>query len=422
MLSDLPTLSEGRWLRLVTLAVLYSAQGLPFGLFSVAIPTWMASNGYAAAEIGTFIGITSLPWSLKILAAPMMDRFGYPTMGQRRPWVLGAQFCLLVAFVGFFFVPEELVLMAALGCLANTFAASQDVAVDGMAIGVLPENERATANGFMFGGQYLGISLGVSGGGYLLNSVGLVGVGYVGVGMMSVVLLFPLLLRERPGEKLLPWSSGESGLPKTQKAHGFVALLVDLFRQLVVPVSLLLVGVQLGYRIADGALYAMLPVHTVQALGWADTTYNDWYTFGSILSAVLGVLLAPFVDRVGTGRAFWVIGSFKLVLLLLGSFVIDGSERVVQAYLVANLFSSQLLAICVIATIMRICTGGALATQFAAYMAISNLAQSSGAFWYAALVDSFTSSQMLWLFALCMAMCFPFWYFAFARHLDAADQ
>ena len=417
---NLPTLTERRWLRLVSLAALYSAQGLPFGLFSVAIPTWMAASSYPASEIGTFIGVTSLPWSLKILAAPMMDRFGYPAMGQRRPWVLGAQICLLLAFAGFFLVPEELALMAALGCLANTCAAAQDVAVDGMAIGVLPENERATANGFMFGGQYFGISLGVSGGGYVLNSEGLAGIGLVGVGMMSLVLLLPLLVRERPGEKLLPWSKGKSALDEPPHGGGFVGLLRNLLRQLLVPVSLLLIGVQLTYRMADGALYALLPVHAVQSLSWADTAFNDWYTIGSIAGALLGAALAPWVDRIGTGRAFAAIGGLKLALLAVGVLVVDAADWVVRAYLVAHLFSSQLLAICVVATMMRICTGPVLATQFAAYMGISNLAHSAGAFWYASMVGHVSSSQMFVLFALCMVLAFPFWHRAFSRHLEAA--
>ena len=86
--SHLPALVDHRHLRF---AALYAAQGLPFGLFAVAIPAWLAAQGASAAEIGSYLAIATLPWSAKLLAGPLMDRFTFLPMGRRRPWVLGAQ-------------------------------------------------------------------------------------------------------------------------------------------------------------------------------------------------------------------------------------------------------------------------------------------------------------------------------------------
>ncbi len=79
----LPTLTQHRGLRLATFAALHAAQGLPFSLFIISIPAWMAAQQYEPAQIGWFIGIAALPWSLKLVVAPIMDHFGFPAMGER---------------------------------------------------------------------------------------------------------------------------------------------------------------------------------------------------------------------------------------------------------------------------------------------------------------------------------------------------
>ena len=56
--SHLPALVDHRHLRF---AALYAAQGLPFGLFAVAIPAWLAAQGASAAEIGSYLAIATLP-------------------------------------------------------------------------------------------------------------------------------------------------------------------------------------------------------------------------------------------------------------------------------------------------------------------------------------------------------------------------
>ena len=64
-------------MRYLSFGGLYVAQGLPEGLLFFAIPAWLAINGKSPAEIGSFVGIVLLPWSLKLFNAPIMDRFTF---------------------------------------------------------------------------------------------------------------------------------------------------------------------------------------------------------------------------------------------------------------------------------------------------------------------------------------------------------
>ncbi|MEO6290242.1 MAG: hypothetical protein ABIO76_09990, partial [Ginsengibacter sp.] len=87
----LPALSENSFLRYFNFISLYVAQGIPEGMAFFGIPAWMAMNGKTPGEIGSFVAMVGLPWSFKIIVAPMMDRFTYLPMGRRRPWVLFGQ-------------------------------------------------------------------------------------------------------------------------------------------------------------------------------------------------------------------------------------------------------------------------------------------------------------------------------------------
>lgn len=88
-------LSEHRTLRVVTLFLLYVAQGLPLGLFNYALPAWLAQNGASAAAIGGVLAMGNLPWTFKLIYGVVMDRYAFLPMGRRRPWIVVGQFALV---------------------------------------------------------------------------------------------------------------------------------------------------------------------------------------------------------------------------------------------------------------------------------------------------------------------------------------
>ena len=135
-LRRLPALSENAFLRYLTFSVLYFAQGIPNGLFMIAMPVWLAANGKTPAEIGSFVAIVGLPWSFKIIAAPIMDRFTYLPMGRRRPWILFGQAGLVASFMLLAVVQDPLnhlsILMIA-GFMSSLAGIFQDISIDSLA-------------------------------------------------------------------------------------------------------------------------------------------------------------------------------------------------------------------------------------------------------------------------------------------------
>lgn len=224
-----PTLAESRRLRLVAFAALYVAQGIGVGPLLYALPPYFAQNGLTQATIGAYIGVVFLPWSLKLVAGPLMDRWSFLPMGRRRPWVLASQLGIVLSFLAVALVPEPLEKLSWLiaGCfMANVFIAFQDVAIDGMAVDILPHAEQGPANGLMFGGQALGIAGATAVSAWVLSASGPATMFFLLAGMFAVAMLVPLVARERPGERLLPWSpggaSGREGRARSRAARALM--------------------------------------------------------------------------------------------------------------------------------------------------------------------------------------------------------
>ncbi len=378
---NLPALVDSRMLRLLVFAGLYVAQGLPYGIFIVALPTWFAARGYSSTEVGLFIAVVSLPWTLKLLAGPIMDRFSFLSMGRRRPWVLIAQAGILFGCLMLSIGITDFYWLLGFGFFVNFCAAWQDVAVDGMAIDILPENERARANSFMFGGQMAGISGSSAAGAWLLSRYGLGSAFFVMSLCIVGIMLIPVLIRERQGEKLLPWTEGEA-LPRSLQLREtkWKRIFGDLFRTLFLPMSVLLVMVDFGDRMSSGILQAVFPILTTQELGFPDTFYPEWTAIAGIIAAVFCVLTSSVIDRFTALRAIYGGFIFKVLTVCLAGLL--AAYWAMPSVMIAIIFTFELytlwLTIATVSLFMNLCASKVAASQFAIYMALSNLALSAG--------------------------------------------
>lgn len=129
--------------KLAWIAVLYFAQGFPFGIAYKVWPVYFRLHGVSLAEIG-LMSLLFLPYTLKTAWAPLVDRFG-----TRQRWVAGAEVALAgVTLVLLGLDPSHPgpALWAVL--MAFTLAsATQDVAIDAYAVDVATEHDRGPING-----------------------------------------------------------------------------------------------------------------------------------------------------------------------------------------------------------------------------------------------------------------------------------
>ena len=160
-----PDLLASKAGRLTAFFLLYSTEGIPLGFTATAIATQMRRQGLSPAEIGAFVGSLYLPWAFKWIAGPFVDTLSSDRIGRRKLWILmmqiGMMATLAVAMPVNFVT--EFALFTAIIFVHNAFSATQDVAIDALAVNVLPEDERGVANGFMFAGASIGQAIGGSG-------------------------------------------------------------------------------------------------------------------------------------------------------------------------------------------------------------------------------------------------------------------
>ena len=381
----LPALSENAFLRYLTFAALYFAQGVPQGLLWYALPAWMANNGKTPAEIGSFVAVIALPWSFKIVVAPLLDRFTYLPMGRRKPWILFGQAGLVVNFIMLAAVTDplnHLPYLMFLGFMSSLASIFQDISVDSLAIDILPVEQQARANGLMWGSKVLGTSATVAVTSWLIHHYGYF------MAMMSfsiivlVIMLIPVILKERPGEKRLPWSAGMAS-PQTERLQlkSWVLIFKSLFRAFILPVSLIMGVAAFSQTVGRGLIDAILPVFTVQKLGWTDAHYSHVFASTSLVAGVLGMFVAgAMIDLFGKIRMMVIYAIALIVLLLLMSFLSQywANEYFMIGFFVAYYCLDTFMTIAIFATAMQLSWKRIAATQFTLYMAIANIGLSVG--------------------------------------------
>jgi MFS transporter, PAT family, beta-lactamase induction signal transducer AmpG len=424
-ITALPSLQESSLLRYISFAALYFAQGIPDGFIFYAIPAWLALNGVGVVEIGSFVAISILPWTLKLINGPVMDRFSFLKMGRRRPWVLGAQAGIVLSlfFTSFLTDPlSNLPLLMLCGFVINFFTAFQDVATDGMAIDIVPLNQQARANGIMWGAKTLGISASVAAGNFLIHTISFSSTMILFSFSIIILMLIPLLIRERKGERILPWSRGEaSEETKLLQLESWKDIFRSLLKVFVLPVSLFMGIAAFSSSVGKGFIDVLIPILTVQELGWADTQYSNIFAISNLAAGAGGMIIGGYlIDKFGKKRMMSIIAGLLGFLILVMS-IFSGLwhiDYIVIAFILIFYILYVFQTIAVFAAAMNLCWKKISATQFTLYMTISNLGLSAGSALVGPLKNFFTYDQMLLFFILTAAGVILFLRFVnFEKHL-----
>ncbi len=128
--------------KLMALLILGFSSGLPFYLTNKTAQAWMTLEKMDLASIG-FISLAGLPYSLKFLWSPLIDRFSIPVSGRRLGWVFTMQIILAALIASMFFLSPaaSIKAFAAVTLLIAFFSATQDIAFDAYKIEVLEKHE-----------------------------------------------------------------------------------------------------------------------------------------------------------------------------------------------------------------------------------------------------------------------------------------
>lgn len=405
------SLSNNTLLRYCHFIALYFAQGIPEGMLAFGIPAWMAMNGKSPGQIASFAIAVGLPWSFKFIVAPLMDRYTYLPMGRKRPWVIVGQLGLILSCMYLAYVPNPLnnlnQLMIA-GFLVSFFGAFQDVATDGMAVDIIPLDQQARANGFMWGSKTIGMSVSLALGSWLISKYNYTTAILALAMIIGLIMLMPLFTTERENEKLAPWSKGKaSNETKILQLDNWFTIFKSLFQVLTLRNSLMIAIILFISQGAFKYISTLLPIFTVKELGWTNVTYSQYYATAKLIGGITGMLLGGIlIEWFGKKRMLNIY--FIGLMILTSSFVFFktywGNMYFIYSFMIVYNIIYTITSICLFAIAMQCCWKKVSASQFTLYMTIANLGQIALAAFIGPIKAQFDWQITIWAFAIMIAV------------------
>lgn len=405
------SLSNNTLLRYCHFIALYFAQGIPEGMLAFGIPAWMAMNGKSPGQIASFAIAVGLPWSFKFIVAPLMDRYTYLPMGRKRPWVIVGQLGLILSCMYLAYVPNPLnnlnQLMIA-GFLVSFFGAFQDVATDGMAVDIIPLDQQARANGFMWGSKTIGMSVSLALGSWLISKYNYTTAILALAMIIGLIMLMPLFTTERENEKLAPWSKGKaSNETKILQLDNWFTIFKSLFQVFTLRNSLMIAIILFISQGAFKYISTLLPIFTVKELGWTNVTYSQYYATAKLIGGITGMLLGGIlIEWFGKKRMLNIY--FIGLMILTSSFVFFktywGNMYFIYSFMIVYNIIYTITSICLFAIAMQCCWKKVSASQFTLYMTIANLGQIALAAFIGPIKAQFDWQITIWAFAIMIAV------------------
>lgn len=344
--------------KMFALMLLGFSSGLPLLLTSKTLQAWMTVAKVDLTTIGLF-SLVALPYSLKFLWAPLLDRFVPPFLGRRRGWLLITQILLIIA-IGAMSThnPQVGLQMLAVNAFLIAFlSASQDIAVDAYRTDVLHHREMgAGASVWVMGYR---IALIVTGSfAFLLADqmpwpkvyIALSGLMLVGI-IGSFVGPEPVL-RDAP-----PKSLGEAVRFPFQ----------EFFQRAGFKQATAVLAFIVFYKFSDGLAGNMTTPFLLQT-GFSQTEIGVVLGGIGMISTIIGVLIGgTVVARLGINKALWLFAAFQALsnFAYYGLAIVGRNTTFMTGAIVVENIGQGFVTAALLAFLMSVCNKKYSATQFA---------------------------------------------------------
>jgi PAT family beta-lactamase induction signal transducer AmpG len=275
------------------------ACGLPLLLTMSVLQAWMKDEGVDLTVIG-MMALVGLPYTLKFLWAPFLDRFTLPFLGRRRGWMLLAQIALTIsiASLGQSDPVQNPWLLAFAAFLVTFFSSSQDIVVDAYRREDLSDEELGLGSSLYINGYRVGMLL-ASGGGLIMAD-------HMDFSMVYLILAVCML----PGlvtTLLTPEPETPAGTPRTMR-EAVVDPLVEYFSR---KDALWILAFILLYKVGDTMASAMTTPFYLDVgfskseIGTVVKLFGFWATIAGGLAG--GIMML----RLGIKRSLWIFGFLQ---------------------------------------------------------------------------------------------------------------
>lgn len=344
-----------------TLLTLYLAQSIPMSFFSTVVPVIMRMENYSLESIG-YLQLIKLPWIVKFLWAPLVDKTSQNTKQYRR-WILISEifYAMVIFSIGFLNLETDFSLIIVLMVIAFTASATHDIATDAFAILILKVKERSMGNSMQSAGNFIGTLMGS---GVLLVIYHYWGWQYLLFALAAFVLvvLIPVSMYPAREKKVLDKSRKNiSPLEfvwffKQKRIGGHLVLLFLFYSGLIGILTMVKPYlVDLGYEVREIGFISGI--------------------FGTACGALMTVPAGIFIRKVGLNRAVWVFPAVNLSAALFFVVLTFTSHPLYLIYIgIGLLWSAYAMSSVFVYTLaMKIVRNGREGTDFTLQIVITHL-------------------------------------------------
>ena len=376
------TMTDSYRARVITLCALYVAQGIPWGFITVTFVTFLAARGVGASELALLLTLGTLPWSVKFLWGPVIDRYQIPAYGRRRPWILLAQTGMMLMLGAMLFVPDptnNVRTIAIMFLVYNIFTSLQDVSTDALAVDVLQPHEVEKVNSYMFTSKTVGGAIGGAGLGTIIVFTGLKGAILLQIPILAGLMIAPMMMTERPGERRFPWEKKTEEGPEEEDVEATNQNFADIFAKIRTALSLrsAYLSIVLSLTVSlHFLLIPVLPLLFVRELGWTEAGFNATNGGWILALTVLGYLVGGQLGRRFGGKKIIIyaaLGTAFVTALWGVSGQLWGSTIWMVGVWSLKNFGWSVVMINIYSLMMKVTWGEVGGTQFTGYMAMMNL-------------------------------------------------
>lgn len=340
------------------------ASGLPLPLTGGTLQAWLTTAGIDLRTIGVF-SLVGVPYTVKFLWSPLMDRFVPTWMGRRRGWILPIQLGLMcgIAIMGFVKPGYAPLALGALAFLVAFTSASQDIVIDAYRTDVLHEKERGIgAATFVLGYR---IAMLVAG------AIALIMSDYIGWQntylIMAAIMVVGIL-----GAFIGTEPEGIVAVPKNLKDAVWGPLRDFINRRFALSMLLLIIL----YKLGDAYAGTMTTAFLLRGAGFSATEVGTINKGMGLMATIVGAMFGgTLMMKLGLFRSLMMFGLFQMISNL--SFMVLawlGKNYGVMIFAVAfeNLCGGMGTS-AFVALLMALCNKKYSATQFALLSSLSAL-------------------------------------------------
>ncbi len=350
--------------RLAVMLPMGLASGLPLALTGGTLQAWLTVDGVDIRTIGLF-SLVGIPYTLKFLWSPLMDRFSLPWLGRRRGWILLTQGILATGITAMAFTSpaDAPSIMACLALVVAFSSASQDIVIDAYRTDLLKEKERG-----------LGVALSVTG--YrtamlISGALALILSDHIGW-HNTYILMACIMALGMLGTLMGPETRSSSSVPKSM-ADALTGPLKEFFSR---PAAISILVLVVLYKLGDAFAGTLTTAFLIRGVGFSPAdvgTINKGFgLLATLMGALVGGSLMTKMGLFGALMLFGVLQAVSNLSFMVLAWIGKSYCAMIAAVGIENI-SGGMGTAAFVTFLMALCDHRFTATQYALLSALASL-------------------------------------------------